>query len=83
MDNALKNLKSMGNLKDLEHIKPALYFGLALAVFVYILQRVIGNSRSKASSRTATRSPDPEKPAGTRVKPAERPPGGKCTLYSE
>lgn len=73
----LKNLKSVEDVKDVGQIKSYLYIGMAFLAIIYLIQRAITNFKSKTSSRTATRSPDPEKPSGTKIKAPERPFGGK------
>lgn len=72
----LKHLTDIKDVKDLSQIKPALYLGLAVVTLVYIVQRLFSSFRAKSAQRTTSRSPDPEKPAGTRVKAPERPLGG-------
>ncbi|KAH0194439.1 hypothetical protein KCV00_g154, partial [Aureobasidium melanogenum] len=60
--------------------KPLIYLGLGLAALVYLIQRGLSGSNTK--SRLHTRSPDPEKPTGTRTKAPERPDGGGYRLLS-
>ncbi|KAL1310771.1 hypothetical protein AAFC00_001019 [Neodothiora populina] len=75
----MKNLKQSSNVKDaksLADFKPAIYLGLAILVFAFLIQRlVLPAFKSKSPLRTASRSPDPEKPTTVREKASERPPG--------
>ncbi|KAG9825077.1 hypothetical protein KCU77_g15127, partial [Aureobasidium melanogenum] len=61
------------NISTLQQAKPLIYLGLGLAALVYLIQRVFSGSNTK--SRLHSRSPDPEKPTGTRTKAPERPDG--------
>lgn len=63
------------NISTLHEAKPLVYLGLVLAALVYLTQRSFAASKPK--SRLHSRSPDPEKPTGTRPKAPERPDGGE------
>ena len=71
-------INNIQHASTLQQVKPALYIGLALVAFAYLIERVIIGSRQK--SRLPSRSPDPERPSGTKEKAAERPPGGITSL---
>jgi hypothetical protein len=66
------------NISTLQQAKPLIYLGLALAAFVYFIERVVVASRQ--ASRLPSRSPDPEKSTQTKLKAPERPDGGKYRL---
>ena len=76
----IKDLNDAHSVRELVQSKLGFYLGLTFLAFVFLIQRVITNLKSKSSSRTTSRSPDPEKPVGTRVKAPERPLGGTRAL---
>lgn len=67
------------NISTLQEAKPLIYLGLGLAALIYLLQRYLSGSEPK--SRVQSRSPDPEKPTGTRTKAPERPDGGEFACF--
>lgn len=69
------SISNIQNISNSQQAKPVIYLGLALVAFVYFIQRAFAGS--KHESRLPSRSPDPEKPTGTKLKVPERPLGGK------